>query len=128
MGAIEFSELSIARFERRKLAKQLSKRLGPLEFEERHDLLVKHPWASRVAASGKYWLQEKVEANGWRRAMLGRHDKKPGMTWPELQRIKTALYGDRWAVQCYPPENEVTDEANIYWLFVAPLDWKPVWK
>ena len=38
--------------------------------------------------------------------------------WREFQRIKNELVGEDWtAVEVYPPESEVVDDANIYHLF-----------
>jgi len=121
------ADAGFSRSDRRKLIREQAKRLGAFEFEERPDLTSMHEWCSRLAASGRYWLQEKKEDNGWLRAMIGRHDKAAGISWPELQKIKCALYGNRWAMQCYPPEDKVVDVANVYWLFVAPEYWIPEW-
>lgn len=117
---------------RRQLIRDAAKALGPFEFVERPDVLdFPHcpKWLTRALNSGRYWIQEKEEHSGWMRAMIGRHDKKPCGAWSELQRIKNEAYGaDRWAVQCFPPDEELTDVANIYWLYVAPAGWKPEWK
>jgi hypothetical protein len=45
-------------------------------------------------------------------------------SWRELQRIKDELCGpDAEAVQCYPRAADVTDEADMYHLFVLPPGW-----
>jgi hypothetical protein len=42
-------------------------------------------------------------------------------TWPEMQRIKNELAGaDATAVEVYPPQLEVVDEAPMYHLWVLP--------
>lgn len=42
-------------------------------------------------------------------------------TWPEAQRIKNELAGaEATAVEVYPPENEVIDQADMYHLWVLP--------
>lgn len=42
-----------------------------------------------------------------------------GITWMDLQRLKAECgYGDRWAVEIYPPNDEVVNVANMRHLFV----------
>lgn len=42
-------------------------------------------------------------------------------TWPEAQRIKTEIAGaEATAVEVYPPESEVVDQADMYHLWVMP--------
>ena len=42
-------------------------------------------------------------------------------TWPEAQRIKNELAGsDATAVEVYPPQSEVVDQADMYHLWVLP--------
>lgn len=46
-----------------------------------------------------------------------------GITWDELQRIKAeAGYGDRWAIEVYPPDEDVVNVGNLrhLWLTDAP--------
>ena len=44
-----------------------------------------------------------------------------GITWDDLQRLKSeAGYGDREAVEVYPPDSCVVDVANIRHLWVLP--------
>ena len=44
-----------------------------------------------------------------------------GITWDELQSLKAqAGYGDREAVEVFPPEGKVVDVANIRHLWVLP--------
>jgi hypothetical protein len=45
-------------------------------------------------------------------------------SWQDLQRIKNELCGeDAEAVQVYPRQSDVTDQANMYHLFVIPQKW-----
>ena len=51
------------------------------------------------------------------------------ITWDELQKIKREIgYGNRWAVECYPPESDVVNVANMrhLWLLESPpnFGWK----
>jgi hypothetical protein len=42
-------------------------------------------------------------------------------TWPEAQRIKNELAGPKaTAVEVYPPQTEVVDDAPMYHLWVLP--------
>jgi hypothetical protein len=46
-------------------------------------------------------------------------------TWPEMQRIKDELAGsDATAVEVYPPQSEIIDEADMYHIWVLP---GPLW-
>lgn len=60
------------------------------------------------------------------RVMVQRHDDKPIPNhWRELQRIKNEIFGHEiWAVECYPAEPELIDDANIYWLWIPFFDWR----
>lgn len=53
-----------------------------------------------------------------------------GITWDDLQRLKReAGYGDREAVEIYPPDRCVVDVANIRHLWILPermpFSWGP---
>lgn len=42
-------------------------------------------------------------------------------TWPEMQRIKDEIAGpDATAVEVYPPQSEIVDQADMYHLWVLP--------
>lgn len=42
-------------------------------------------------------------------------------TWPETQRIKSEIAGhEATAVEVYPPQSEVVDQADMYHLWVLP--------
>ena len=47
-----------------------------------------------------------------------------GLTWDDLQDIKRECgRGDRWAVECYPPDADIVNVANMRHLFL--LDARP---
>lgn len=46
-----------------------------------------------------------------------RHDEKE-MSWTDVLYVFNDRYPGQWAVQCFPPMDEVLDEANVYHLFV----------
>lgn len=49
---------------------------------------------------------------------IRRHDSKP-MGWSQLQRIKNEVSGsDKMAVQVFPKESNLIDQANMYHLWV----------
>jgi hypothetical protein len=53
------------------------------------------------------------------RLAIKRFDRQPIRTWRILQDIKNQIAGsDRYAIEIYPPESQVTDTANIYHLWV----------
>ena len=46
-------------------------------------------------------------------------------SWPEMQRIKDEIAGpNATAVEVYPPQNEIVDDADMYhlWVMAGPLD------
>lgn len=122
------TDLGINRSERRKLIRDQAKRLSPFQFEQR-EVPPGLTAFTRVWASGVFWAMEKGLPGFWRRLLVGRHDKAPGITWSQLQRVKNEIYGkDVWALQCFPPEEELSNEGNIYWLHAAPAGWSPEWQ
>ena len=61
------------------------------------------------------------EEGVWVWLSIKRRDKKAVHDWRHLQRIKSELMGDeREAVEIYPPESDLVDEANQYHLWVLP--------
>lgn len=40
--------------------------------------------------------------------------------WRELQRIKREIFGDVMAIEYYPSDFDLIDDANIYWLWIFP--------
>lgn len=46
---------------------------------------------------------------------------KDGITWEELQRIKFQCgFGDAWAVEVFPCESQVVNDANMRHLWIVP--------
>jgi hypothetical protein len=55
----------------------------------------------------------------WMYLSIKRRDKKPIHDWRALQRIKNELIGEEFeAIEIYPRESELVDEANQYHLWV----------
>lgn len=61
------------------------------------------------------------------RALIQRHDDRPIPNhWHELQTIKNELFGpETTAIEYYPAESALEDEANIYWIWILPNDKLP---
>jgi len=53
---------------------------------------------------------------------IRRTDDKP-MSWTAVWETFTDRYPERWAIEVFPPADEVVDEANIYHLYI--LEGKP---
>lgn len=64
------------------------------------------------------------ESSSWgaiTRLMIRRNDAAPIRCWSDLQRIKNELCGaESVAVEIFPRESELVDDANIYHLWVLP--------
>lgn len=53
--------------------------------------------------------------------MVRRNDEGPIRSWSDMQRVKNELAGeDRIAVEVYPKEADLIDQANMYHLWVLP--------
>lgn len=54
------------------------------------------------------------------KALIQKHDGLPITNhWREMQNIKNEVFGKEvMAIEYYPKESELIDEANIYWLFI----------
>jgi len=77
-----------------------------------------------VYRSNRYLVQEYTEPGGTRlsicrTALLPTGDWDDGLTWDELMEIKRqAGYPHRWAYECYPPESQIVNIANMRHLFI----------
>ncbi len=79
-------------------------------------------WRSREFLVALY-----LDDNGFERLSINRTEIqndgnwKEYITWDEIQRLKDeAGFGDRWAVECYPPQREVINVANMRHIFLLP--------
>jgi hypothetical protein len=88
----------------------------------------------RVLRSRSFLVQIYID-RGFDRISVIRTELSPGgrfrdgITWDELMRLKDqAGYGDRWAVEIFPPQSAVINVANMRHLFVLkeppPYGWK----
>lgn len=82
-----------------------------------------HP-PDRVFVSQTFIVQVYKDASHFRlsvsRSAVDEAGNYPdGITWDELQRIKLECgFGGCWAVECYPPENDVVNVANLRHLWL----------
>lgn len=62
------------------------------------------------------------------KAMIQRHDDAVFPNhWQELQNIKNEIFGyQSVAVEFFPAEKDLSDKANIYWLYLYPNGNLPV--
>lgn len=57
---------------------------------------------------------------------LHSHDRVTQIPWRHMQRIKNELVGeDRWALEWFPDEDQLVDEANERHLWVLPVGAEP---
>jgi len=55
------------------------------------------------------------------RIMVRRNDGGTNVPWADMQRVKNEIMGqERLAIQIFPPESDLVDDANIYHLWVMP--------
>ncbi|WP_444876696.1 DUF7694 domain-containing protein [Brevibacillus daliensis] len=54
-----------------------------------------------------------------------RNVENTDIPWAEKQRIKNELFGtERVAVEVFPAQSELVDEANMYHIWLLPADMK----
>ena len=74
-------------------------------------------------ANATYSVQvyDKFEHAGITWLLIRRHDEGKDFPWYDLQHAKNSIVGeDRLAVEVFPPEAELVDDANIRHLWVYP--------
>lgn len=85
-------------------------------------------WRSRYFLAQLY-THEQTQRLSISRTVLSGDRWGGGIEWDDLMRVKSECgFGARWAVECYPPESEVVNVANMrhLWLLDAPptFGWK----
>jgi len=90
--------------------RQVPRRSWPKDGDERRAQV----WRSRD------WLVQVFDEAPGFRVSVCRTSMRPdgrwkdGITWDELQQVKGQIgIGDRWAVEIYPPDGHVVDDANM---------------
>ncbi len=91
-------------------------------------------WQSRDFLALVYWdsmtdgtIQTRISIN--RAEIENDGNWKQGISWDELMRIKSEIgFADKWAVECFPPDSNVVNVANMRHLFIVPqplFGWVP---
>lgn len=102
--------------------------LTPIPKEDWPEFVVKEMKSRPIEAwrSREFLVQIYIE-NGFERLTAMRSEITPqgkwkdGISWDELQRLKFECgRGDRWAVECYPPDSEVVNVNNLRHLWLLP--------
>lgn len=85
------------------------------------------PWMTRCFMNNRYVVMINDNAPMTNsvtaiKAMVQRHDDKPIPNhWAEMQRIKNEIFGPEiTAIEYYPAEQNLMNDANIYWLWILP--------
>jgi hypothetical protein len=94
----------------------------PVGPDERHTYNIHG--LDRAWRNAVYSVQCYPKASEWGEVlnlMVRRHDNQPIRSWRDMQRIKSELVGaERVAVEVYPAESALVDDANMYHLWVLP--------
>lgn len=78
-------------------------------------------WRSREYFVQLYWDPSSLPRLTINRCRIKAGGWEGGISWDTIQRLKReAGYGDSWAVECYPPDNQVVNVANLRHLFLLP--------
>jgi len=78
----------------------------------------------RACLNDVYSVQFFEDESAWGKidhVLIRRHDQGTVVPWSDMQRIKDELLGpERVAVQVFPPQSQLIDQANCYHLWVLP--------
>jgi hypothetical protein len=115
--------------EARKLLKKMPGKFEKVDLSKRP-----HPlWMSRCYKNNRYMVMiddnvRMSDGSTGTKAMIQRHDDAVFPDhWRELQNIKNEIFGrEAVAIEYFPAESELSDRANIYWLFILPADSLPL--
>ena len=78
----------------------------------------------KMWANNRYVVITRDYEDGMTWVSIRHHNRKPIRDWRHFQRIKNELCGDeREAIEIYPAESRLVDEANQYHLWVFPADY-----
>ena len=47
------------------------------------------------------------------------------LNWVQVWQAFTDVYPDRWAIELYPPAEELINDAHVYHLWLLPEGWRP---
>lgn len=78
---------------------------------------------NKVWTDGKYVVMSRTLETEWGEVthVCIRNTGSTDIPWAEKQRIKNELFGaDRVAIEVFPTEAELVDEANMYHVWIMP--------
>lgn len=113
----------------RKLLKKTPGKFQPVDLA-----MTNHPqWMSRCYRNNRYMVMiddnvKMSDGSTATKAMVQRHDDAVFPDhWRELQNIKNEIFGrEATAIEYFPAESELSDKANIYWLYILTAESLPV--
>ncbi len=118
--------------DRVKLAKKLYKlapgKLQPIDLSKEASPV----WMTRAYKNNRYvvMIDDNAETNKGTaiKAMVQRLDDTPIPNhWSEMQKIKNELFGtEAVGIEYFPKESQLTDDHNIYWLWVFDEEMLPI--
>lgn len=83
--------------------------------------LPEHVARIEVWANDTYEATVEHRVDGWAYVTLKRFDRRAVRDWRHLQSVKNEVLGPEWvAVEVFPPESMLVDEANQYHLWGYP--------
>ncbi|HRQ42349.1 MAG TPA: hypothetical protein PLD25_30910 [Chloroflexota bacterium] len=47
------------------------------------------------------------------------------LNWVQVWQAFTGVYPGRWAIEWYPPAEELVNDAHVYHLWLLPAGWQP---
>jgi len=77
----------------------------------------------RAYSNGEYAVMTRQVSTEWGDVIHAciRHISSTDIPWAEKQRIKNELFGNsRTAIEVFPAESELVDEANMYHIWILP--------
>ena len=96
-------------------------------FEQINLTIRDHPkWMTRCYRNNRYTVmiddQRPVSTGFAIVAMVQNHLNQPIVRhWSEMQRIKNEIFGNETvSIEYCPPESQLTDLANVYWMWIFP--------
>lgn len=119
--------------EQLKEARKLLKKV-PGKFQEIDLTMRPHPlWMCRCYRNNRYTVMiddnvKMSDGSTATKAMVQRHDDAVFPDhWRELQNIKNEIFGrEATAIEYFPAESELSDKANIYWLYILTAESLPI--
>ena len=121
----------MSKSEARRLAKK------PWQKWEHRDIPVEHQlrpkltnvvekWRRECSLNNRYSVQVSDYSSAWGNIVhlwIRRHDGAMPNSWSDMQRVKNELIGlDRVAVEIFPPQDDLVDQANMAHIWVLPED------